>query len=534
MNDADKAFAAAVAEIDRAKAEGWETLDFLPSRFDSLERLPAEIADLHQVRNLDLGNTSITDLTPLSGLTRLRRLWMDGASVTDLTPLSGLTELRELRLDSTAVKDLTPLAGLKGLLDLRLRETEVTHLEALSRMTGLREIWLGGTEITDLTPLSSLAQLTVLDLEGVGVTDLTPLSGLKNLHELSLLGTGATDLRPLRALHKLVEEPFGNGLIFHGSAACAGDPEIARISEIEDNSDRARALFDYLADWVPPGEDHMPSDNQIEAALHEPILSASLAEIEEQSDQFHATALVDAPAKAVDRRHVDLVGNLDFISDRMSAASVENRLGKDVRQNFKDYREFIRQEPINGRILSFLAKGIRDVFNDPYTSDALDAFDRSQLGGFLSEHDALLREYYPDALRGASYETHTPPQQLVEEMPLRLQAARDILKAPEAEHVFAPSVSDALEMLYRREEGARRGYLTASDEARREAAGKELQAVSVLVTAYLGRIQARLTQWLKRTGQWSLAQVEFAKENPVTVGGGCRVWGPGSSGFLAN
>ncbi|MDJ0627982.1 MAG: hypothetical protein QNJ44_06950 [Rhodobacter sp.] len=41
---------------------------------------------------------------------------------------------------------------------------------------------------------------------------------------------------------------------FRDSEATLVDPQIARIAEIEDDGERAKALFAYLEDWVPPGE----------------------------------------------------------------------------------------------------------------------------------------------------------------------------------------------------------------------------------------------------------------------------------------
>jgi hypothetical protein len=200
-----------------------------------------------------------------------------------------------------------------------------------------------------------------------------------------------------------------------------------------------------------------------------------------------------------------------------------------VRQTFEDYAQFVVQEPVNGRILWFLARGIRSVLADPYLADALDGFDTSQIVGFLSENDALVQEYYPDAMRGAQFETETAPEILSTELPKQLAAAKEILEAEDARGVFAPNVSDTLEMLSRRAEGARRGYATATTEEDREAAGKELQQVSVQSTALLGRIKGRLNDWLKRTGNWTKQNTDYAKENPMTTAAVATGAAPGVS-----
>lgn len=53
-------------------------------------------------------------------------------------------------------------------------------------------------------------------------------------------------------LDKLATDHKFSVLQFKDCAACEADPKIVEISGIEDNSDRARRLFDYLEDWVPP------------------------------------------------------------------------------------------------------------------------------------------------------------------------------------------------------------------------------------------------------------------------------------------
>ena len=60
------------------------------------------------------------------------------------------------------------------------------------------------------------------------------------------------DLRPLLGLSELAEKPSPGGLSFRGSAATRVDKRIAEISEIRNDAERARVLFDYLQDWVLP------------------------------------------------------------------------------------------------------------------------------------------------------------------------------------------------------------------------------------------------------------------------------------------
>ena len=66
MSDADTAFARAQEEIARAGGRGWKSLTSTDEEFRALDRLPEEIGACDALRVLDLDNTNVSDLTPLS------------------------------------------------------------------------------------------------------------------------------------------------------------------------------------------------------------------------------------------------------------------------------------------------------------------------------------------------------------------------------------------------------------------------------------------------------------------------------------
>ena len=133
-------------------------------------------------------------------------------------------------------------------------------------MTWLR---LDNTAFTDagLAALQRMGGLQLLSLDGTAVTDagLAALQGMGGLRTLSLQNTPQLrDLRPLKDMDWLVKgaEGPGHGLRFRGAAACALDPELERLSEIEDDVERTRDTLAYLkglAVWppeIPPPADH--------------------------------------------------------------------------------------------------------------------------------------------------------------------------------------------------------------------------------------------------------------------------------------
>lgn len=465
MSAADEAYEFARQLIAEAKRTGAGVLSFDREETRALEVLPPEIGALEGVTWLHLANTQVADLAPLAGLTGIRTLLLDNTQVADLAPLAGLTGIAWLSLANTQVANLAPLAGLTGIEWLSLDDTQVANL--------------------------------------------APLTGLTGITHLGLSGSRVLDLRPIRTLKGLVENPVGNGLIFDDTPATGADARIARLAEFKRPKQRARELFKHLEDWQPPG-DARPKD--IEATLRGPILAASLTDITKTGKQFEATALADEPDRAQDARYADLLGTVSYAAARLGKTDTANRIGKDIAQSFVDYHAFSAQEPLNARLLNYLAQGLRAVVGDPDLADALDAFDRSKVTGFLSEHDALMREYFSSALVSHVPDVTTDPETLIAELFPRLGVARKLLEKADADGLFAPSVSDALEILHRRAEGARKRFVTAHTAAERENAVGELRRTSVLVTAYLGRIKGRILQWLGKQGKHTL-------ENPLSVAG---------------
>ncbi len=232
MTKADDAFAEAKRLIANAKGKGAANLDLGTPKTHALTRLPEEIEYLPALRRLFLSNTQITDLTPLAKMTGLNVLYLNSTQIADLAPIAGLTGLTTLSLRNTQITDLTPLVRLTRLTWLALTNTQIAHIGPFSRLTALK--WL--------------------DLTNTRTVDLTPLSGLTGMTWLDLTNTLVADLRPLRGLTALAKNPVFGGLSFKNTAATRTDAHIAALAEVEDSAIRARELFAYLENWVPPGE----------------------------------------------------------------------------------------------------------------------------------------------------------------------------------------------------------------------------------------------------------------------------------------
>lgn len=104
-----------------------------------------------QIKGLDLGHSSIEDLSFLSSLTDLHYLILADNKVTDLTPLETLQELEYVELFMNDITDVTPLTKLPKLIDLNLSRTRIEDLTPLHSMKQLKRLWISrvGKGITE-------------------------------------------------------------------------------------------------------------------------------------------------------------------------------------------------------------------------------------------------------------------------------------------------------------------------------------------------------------------------------------------------
>ena len=256
LTDAEKAFRAAVVEIERVRKAGGTRLVLSGEKYLALEEIPAEVTRIAGLRTLDLEHTRITDLAPLAALTGLQMLELDQTGVTDLAPLASMIGLEQLFLSQTSVADLAPLITLTSLRELGLNQTGVTGRAPLAALTRLQILGLNQTGVNDLTPLTALTWLLRLGLRDTGVSDLGSLAALTSLKRLDLTQSGVIDLRPICNL-PLSGEGILTGLSFLGTPATALDATLAQLSAIEDDARRTTETLAYLK-TLPPWPAPLP------------------------------------------------------------------------------------------------------------------------------------------------------------------------------------------------------------------------------------------------------------------------------------
>ena len=168
----------------------------------SLDRRVHDLTALQLATNLthlELDNSRVADMSPLTSLTNLRFLEIHGDSA-DLSILAGLPNLKDLVIADTNISDLSSVAGLINLESLAFSNDNISDISGLAGLTNLKYIHTWGNPFSNLSPLARLTKLETLDICGAELSDLSPLAGLTGLKELYLAGNGISDVSPLAGL----------------------------------------------------------------------------------------------------------------------------------------------------------------------------------------------------------------------------------------------------------------------------------------------------------------------------------------------
>ncbi len=170
-------------------------------------------AEYVEAENRSINSNSVSDFSPLTGLTKLRSLSLGGSNISDISTMSGLTSLTGLFLGDNNISNISAVAGLTNLTDLNLHNNSVSDISPVSGLTNLTELYLWGNPISDISPVSGLTNLTRLFLDRNSISDISPVSGLTNLTWLGLGGNSISDILPVSGLTNLTWLGLGGNSI---------------------------------------------------------------------------------------------------------------------------------------------------------------------------------------------------------------------------------------------------------------------------------------------------------------------------------
>ena len=179
---------------------------------------PITTSDMAVLSRLDASNSNIIDLTGLEHAINLRWLNLGGNSISNILALSGLTDLTRLDLWRNSISDISSLVELINLTELSLDRNSISNILSLGELTNLTELSLGGNSISDISSLGELTNLTELSLWDNSISDISSLAGLTNLTTLWLWGNSISDISSLSGLANLTELSLWDNSISNLSA----------------------------------------------------------------------------------------------------------------------------------------------------------------------------------------------------------------------------------------------------------------------------------------------------------------------------
>ena len=184
-----------------------------------------------ETENRHVNSNSVSDLSPLSGLTTLTELWLQRNAISDLSPLTGLTNLTRLSLGGNPISDISPLAGLTNLTELWLWENNISDISPLASLIKLKRLDIPQNSISNISMVAGLINLTRLNVDNNSVSNISVISGLTNLTELYLGGNSITDISAVAGLTHLTRLYLWNNSVSDISAVA----DLTNLTELDLN-----------------------------------------------------------------------------------------------------------------------------------------------------------------------------------------------------------------------------------------------------------------------------------------------------------
>ena len=143
-------------------------------------------ADMLGLTRLEVSDSSITSLTGLEYAANLDELRLARNQISDISPLSGLSKLRTLDLNNNRIPDIALVATIPNLESVDLHDNHFSDLSPLSSLSKLQTLVVRGNHIRDVCVLPGLSTLRNLDLNMNEISNISCLASMVGLESLDL------------------------------------------------------------------------------------------------------------------------------------------------------------------------------------------------------------------------------------------------------------------------------------------------------------------------------------------------------------
>lgn len=139
---------------------------------------------LDNMESLHFNNNNVSDISFAAGMDDLEKISAENSGVYDISPLKGKTKLKEVFFGNTYVTDITPISDSRGLQKVGFNEAQIGSIDALDGMTELEMVCLSGCGIYSVEPLAESKKLKYVYIGRNNVSDLSPLKNCESISEL--------------------------------------------------------------------------------------------------------------------------------------------------------------------------------------------------------------------------------------------------------------------------------------------------------------------------------------------------------------
>lgn len=171
-SNAHRTFSEWCEEKNTLSVPARQTVEAVMAVADTNDCIEAETR-LTNLSELNLDQSQLSDLRPLTALPQLTILKLSGNNISDISPLAQLNNLTHLNLSHNRLSDLLPIAELDRLIYLDLAGNQISNIAPLSSLTGLNDLNLLSNRVRDLSPLAPLQDLVWLELSANRITDIS-------------------------------------------------------------------------------------------------------------------------------------------------------------------------------------------------------------------------------------------------------------------------------------------------------------------------------------------------------------------------
>lgn len=179
-----------------------------------IESIPAELASLSKLKNLNLSGYDDSNSFFRGGITELPNdclpaslqvLDLSYNELTDIILLNHLQNLQELNLSGNQLKGIHGFEYFKKLKQLSLSKNRFSEVRGLEHLSGLQTLDLSENQLTEISGLEHLPGLQTLDLSGNQIREVPKSVYLLGLRSLDL---SMNQLKSLDGIRKMTSLEF--------------------------------------------------------------------------------------------------------------------------------------------------------------------------------------------------------------------------------------------------------------------------------------------------------------------------------------